>query len=110
MSATSTKTIGSFGQRGMEEAVAALVAGETVAQVVPAVDLVHGLRRDEPFEHRRGRVPGDLAELEQPDVEQVDRCPVSSSCEQAERGIVAAHREEVGAQLDEEAARPAAGR
>ena len=53
MSATSTKTIGSFGQRGMEEGVAAQVAGETALKVVPPVDLVHGLRGDEAFEYRR---------------------------------------------------------
>ena len=57
-------------QRGMEERVAALVTVEPVAQVVPAGDGVHGLGRHEPLEHRRGRVPGDLAQFEQPDVEQ----------------------------------------
>ena len=90
------------GQRGMEEAVAASVTGEATLEVVPAVDLVDGLGRDQALEHRRRRVPGDLAQLEQPDVEQRREVAGELVVEQAERGVPAAQRQEVGAQLDEE--------
>ncbi len=89
-------------QRGVEEAVAPLVTVEPVPQVVPAGDGVHRFGRHQPVEHRRGRVPRDLAELEQAHVEQGRQVTGELVVQQPQRGIVAADGTDVGAQLDQE--------
>ena len=97
-------------ERGVEERVAALVAVEAMPKVVPAGDGVDRLGRHQPLEHRRRRVPGDLAQPEQPDVEQRREVPGELVVEQAEGRVLTPQRQEVGAQLDQEAPPRGGGR
>ena len=57
-------------ERGMEEGKAAPVRGiEAAAQVVPALDLVHGLVADDLLQDGRRRVPIDAAQDQEAAVE-----------------------------------------
>ena len=86
----------------MEEAVAALIAVEPVAKVVPTGDRVHRLRCHQSLERGGRRVPRDLAQLEQADVEQGGEVTAEFIVEQPEGRISAPEGQEIGSQVDEE--------
>ena len=89
-------------QRGVKEGEAAPIGRiEAAAQVVPALDLVHGLVADDLFEDRRRRIPVDAAQNEEaavePDVEQAPQVGVDGS----ERRIGRRHAQEIAAHGDD---------
>jgi hypothetical protein len=57
------------GQRRMEKRIAAAVGLEPAAQVVPALNLVHGLVLDQLFQHQGGSAPVDALQDEEAAVE-----------------------------------------
>ena len=57
------------GQRRMEKSIAAAVGLEPAAQVVPALDLVHGLVLDQLLQHQRGRAPVDALQDQESAIE-----------------------------------------
>ena len=85
----------------VEEGVAAAVVVEAVLEVFPRADLMHRFVLHQPFEQRRGRLPGDALELQKADVEPRVEARFELAVEGLELGVVAQEAQQVGAQVDQ---------
>ncbi len=105
--ATSTNTSGSSTNDGMEEGEATPVGRvEPAAQVVPPLDLVHGLVADDLVEDRRRGVPVDAAQNEEAAVEPCIEQAPQIGIDRGERRIARRHAQQVTAHRDDLRGRP----
>ena len=70
----------------MKKGKAATIRLESILQIGPPADLMHGLVCHQLFEQRRRQFPGDALELEKADVEPVGEQPLQILFEAGEPG------------------------
>src|SRR5690606_26073370 len=88
-------------QTRVKESVAAAVAIEAVFQVGPAADVVHRFVLDELFQQRRGRIPGQPAQLQKTDIEPGGKKLLQLGIERQQARVAFKLAQQFGAQVQQ---------